>query len=1584
MKYGGDDRRTSASMKASREHARRIALTLSMQHSDAGDEQHQPMNAHADASFQPDFPPPSSNDSFSSNASAFDFNPFGHDGNNNPLRTPAASSRPTATSSSKRRSKPTAAAPPPLPPQEDFFAAAAQEDFFASAPPPAPPPRQQQVQQQFQRKSSTNSSHSGSGFGSFDTESASGSSAFDLEPMQQLSHPSQPLTPAQRRMQQRGRPPRNAVKGSSSEASFGSFTTTSTPQSQAPSQHSMPPPQPQQPKQTMSTFPSNSSMQSSFTAASPPAPSITRTPKRASAPQIMVSHTPPPTFQQTPPPSASGAAARRRQRSQMRHSSNSSLAGSSVMSGTSGSFDGGTPPASPHHTIGRRQVVSGGGSMGASSQQQHQQRNRVTQYTISGQQQQPSQPAAAVGSWQHSPSPSMRGMSGGASVCSSVADSDVDLFDRQNNTGGFTFDAFGLDASEIDREVQEAMAAIGGEGSSVGAGTNISASSSNSQQFNPFGFGGNNNPPALSNNMNATKPQDTSGDDFEPQAWDSPPGSRRSTPVPPSQQEEEDGFVDGFRVSKPSPLPQISVHRSPASSERSSSLSSITDHNMDHGAPRINVFKEKAGFMSSSSTSNHHQRPPPQNAAKKEWVPPPGAVKMLTPPRHGVNQRQQFRQRQQQQQHHQQNLQQQQQQPTSSGDEAENFWNDHLSQIDNMLKVDSNDHQQQPNPNQRPPQQQASQAPNSSTTSAHDDWQPPTSKYSPTDPNSRKQFQPGMPQPAKQFQKRQQEEKKDDESEERDNHTDTTSAMTTVVSEPPSSSLAEKASQVSKLGRLDTNLAEGNEGQRHEATLSPQELRKKELDELRKGGGMPTSSSFKSQAAMLLSNANSPHHSNALKPQQQRANECNDQRTSFASLRERLKSPVAEQQKAANNGISSRQQQQSTFFASQGSPQAAKSEVGVSSFTRRKMEIASLSSSASKSEVGYGRSPRNQHQPEVTSAVMNRMREMNQNSSSGISPAAAASPSASPAFMAVKLRKTETPPPLQPHKIGGVGGAASIDSHEQRKLTYRERREMELREMQEQEQAPCSSPTYAARPMSQAQKMAMQQESDSAQEQKVAQSPRRMSYRERRELELAKERELQLQQEEAMKSSGEPKRDVADLIRRRVADNKTNGVISPSSEGSQPSPMRRDGLRPNSFSEQLQLEPDQSHQSDRYDGVSRQQSYEYDQASESAQHSILPPRKTGDPSEHAQLSKKPSGFANAGGLSSLHAQLKGMKHFQPPEEEEPERKEEKSAPRRLQAMVGGRPNLDQLEVNATNSQSSDHHGSPSRTPKATYAMLNAFLHGRETVCAPDETPVKSKQEEQEGSISNMPGSPKFSMGASASVGNGPALKEDPKYARYFTMLKIGMPMDVVKHAMIRDNLDPNIMDGDHNKPACVGGVALKDDPKYAKYFKMLKIGMPMEAVKHSMERDGLDSHVMDQDHNMPADITKGKQDDGPKEKDSHRRSRLHWKPIREVRRNSLWAKIDQDLDLENIDIDEEEFAELFQAEIQPDGQQAKKGKKIKSPRKGAAVRVIDPKRANNGGIILARLKMSHDEMADIVERMYVFVCECVFSRTFEN
>lgn len=277
--------------------------------------------------------------------------------------------------------------------------------------------------------------------------------------------------------------------------------------------------------------------------------------------------------------------------------------------------------------------------------------------------------------------------------------------------------------------------------------------------------------------------------------------------------------------------------------------------------------------------------------------------------------------------------------------------------------------------------------------------------------------------------------------------------------------------------------------------------------------------------------------------------------------------------------------------------------------------------------------------------------------------------------------------------------------------------------------------------------------------------------------------------------------------------------------------------------------------------------------------------------------------------------------------------------------------------------------SKTTTPKATMMMLNAFLAGRESISSTDGASASARS-----ALSQMDQPHDVDLAGSQDDGNGspragyklPALKDDPKYERYFKMLKIGMPMGVVKHAMTRDGLDASVMDGDHNKPV---GVPLKFDPTYTKYFKMFKIGLPMEAVKHAMERDGLDSTVMDQDHDLPVQRKRPESgEDEPKEHDSHRRARLHWKPLRKVTSNSLWAKIDQDEALENIEIDEEEFQELFQLEKSADNGMRAMAAVNAGPKRGA-VRVIDPKRANNGGIILARLKMSHDDMADAVDRI---------------
>jgi hypothetical protein len=136
-----------------------------------------------------------------------------------------------------------------------------------------------------------------------------------------------------------------------------------------------------------------------------------------------------------------------------------------------------------------------------------------------------------------------------------------------------------------------------------------------------------------------------------------------------------------------------------------------------------------------------------------------------------------------------------------------------------------------------------------------------------------------------------------------------------------------------------------------------------------------------------------------------------------------------------------------------------------------------------------------------------------------------------------------------------------------------------------------------------------------------------------------------------------------------------------------------------------------------------------------------------------------------------------------------------------------------------------------------------------------------------------------------------------------------------------------------------------------------------------MERDGLNSAVMDQDHNMPATSSIQKEvmrAPRQKKKQSLRRARFRWNTLTQFVTESIWGGISDDKTIRSIDIDQDEFNDLFQAEA---AVARKPNARIAKKKKGAAVRVIDPKRANNGGIALARVKMSHDEMARSVDRM---------------
>ena len=99
-----------------------------------------------------------------------------------------------------------------------------------------------------------------------------------------------------------------------------------------------------------------------------------------------------------------------------------------------------------------------------------------------------------------------------------------------------------------------------------------------------------------------------------------------------------------------------------------------------------------------------------------------------------------------------------------------------------------------------------------------------------------------------------------------------------------------------------------------------------------------------------------------------------------------------------------------------------------------------------------------------------------------------------------------------------------------------------------------------------------------------------------------------------------------------------------------------------------------------------------------------------------------------------------------------------------------------------------------------------------------------------------------------------ALKDHPAYAKYFKMLKMGLPKTSIVHKMKGDGVDVSIIDRDpeelvelEESKSEPKKVALKDHPVYAKYFKMLKMGLPKASIVHKMRGDGVDISIIDRD-----------------------------------------------------------------------------------------------------------------------------------------
>lgn len=85
------------------------------------------------------------------------------------------------------------------------------------------------------------------------------------------------------------------------------------------------------------------------------------------------------------------------------------------------------------------------------------------------------------------------------------------------------------------------------------------------------------------------------------------------------------------------------------------------------------------------------------------------------------------------------------------------------------------------------------------------------------------------------------------------------------------------------------------------------------------------------------------------------------------------------------------------------------------------------------------------------------------------------------------------------------------------------------------------------------------------------------------------------------------------------------------------------------------------------------------------------------------------------------------------------------------------------------------------------------------------------------------------------------------------MLDMGLSVGAVQNAIVRDGKDSGIMDLDYDKSlkSKVKGETtddeppLREDPEYEKYFKMLRMDLPLGAVQNALVRDGKDPGIID-------------------------------------------------------------------------------------------------------------------------------------------
>lgn len=259
------------------------------------------------------------------------------------------------------------------------------------------------------------------------------------------------------------------------------------------------------------------------------------------------------------------------------------------------------------------------------------------------------------------------------------------------------------------------------------------------------------------------------------------------------------------------------------------------------------------------------------------------------------------------------------------------------------------------------------------------------------------------------------------------------------------------------------------------------------------------------------------------------------------------------------------------------------------------------------------------------------------------------------------------------------------------------------------------------------------------------------------------------------------------------------------------------------------------------------------------------------------------------------------------------------------------------------------------------------------------------------------------------------VKDDPEYAKFFKLLAMNAPVESVKARMRMAGLNADLLDtpdalipNSQPSAAVAEPVKVKDDPEYAKFFKLLTMNAPSESVKARMRMAGLNADLLDTpDAILPSKNGSGAAPTGvgagaPASTPAGRRAHLalsipppvkqttrpfYWQHLRgDVIKGTVWEEIERDSSNQDNEVplvlNDSDLA-VLESEFPPPSKDGpvtggrqrsgsldlgpmSPGSPLASPR---VVFLIDRSRANNISIIVKQFRVSNAALREAIMKV---------------